>query len=193
MALTQADINADIAATLQPNVLGGVDAHNLKTVLRDINTAIFQSAASQGLPGPKGDPGPPGPPGPQGDTGPVGPQGPPLTLTGGLIFPGQSLPYQDSIVAASSGLKTDATQLSAYINRITGGPQNASVLMPPALEFAQCVLINDAGSSTRVFAQGTDTIDDKSSDIGLTFNNNNRAFLWVVTPGSWYSLNTTKM
>jgi hypothetical protein len=206
MALTQADLDTKIelevpgssrAVFPSNSTLSVVHPANLRGVLHDMNEAIFQSAASQGLPGPEGPAGPPGPIGPEGPPGtqgPIGPVGPPLSLTDGLIFPGQTLPYQDNIIAATSGAQPDATQLVAYINRVTGGPQNASVQMPPALENAQCVLINDAGSATRVYAQvGTDTIDSSANGTAHSINNNSRVIFWVIPPGNWCSLNTTKM
>lgn len=83
MAITQADIDADITGSLQPNILGGTDVFKLKTLLRDMNAAIFQPGGVEGPVGATGPSGPPGatgpaggPTGPQGSTGPTGPLGP---------------------------------------------------------------------------------------------------------------------
>jgi hypothetical protein len=101
MAVTQSDINADIAGKLQPNVLGGVDANNLKSLLRDMNTAIFQPG---GVEGPVGATGP---------TGPAGATGPPTTPaapvnsiqfnSGGAFTGDPSLTFDGSTVRCGVG------------------------------------------------------------------------------------------
>jgi hypothetical protein len=208
MVITQADLDAKIETEVpgasyvvfpSKSTISAVHPGNLRGVLHDISTAIFQSVAPSepiaGLPGPEGPAGPPGPVGPEGPIGPTGPQGiqgTPADLSKGFIFPGQILPYQDNIVAQANGTQANATQLVAYINRITTGGPNSSVMMPPALEYAQCVVINDSGSSERIYAQpGTDTIDSNSNTTACTLSGNNRVMFWVVTPGNWYSMGTT--
>ncbi|HXQ28923.1 MAG TPA: hypothetical protein VN848_06600 [Gemmatimonadales bacterium] len=106
----------------------------------------------------------------------------PNTATGEV-----TLSVVNGITATSGGSKAAAFQLGYGISHITTAANGDSVLLPPALPGAICVVINDGSGTLDVYGQGTDTIDAVATATANIVTNAFRAFYFGLAAGLWAS------
>lgn len=108
--------------------------------------------------------------------------------SGGITFRRQLLGFQDGITAHAGGTKAAATVLTARVNRISVCATNGdSLLMPPAMPYTECVIIQDGAANAQVFGAGTDTIDAVATATGVVLSAAKRATFYCTTAGAWQS------
>lgn len=105
------------------------------------------------------------------------------TITGFLLES-----YAEGITAFAGGGQTNATQLSAEVNRITTvATAGDSVKLPVASPGLTIMVINKAAKPMQVFAATGETIDDVASATGVTQMQNSVVIYTSTVAGKWYA------
>lgn len=95
----------------------------------------------------------------------------------------------DSITAKAGGGQTNATQLTAELNRISVCATTAdSVKLPASVPGMNITIINDGAAAAQVFGTSPDTIDAVATATGVPLTNAKRASFSCVTAGKWQSM-----
>lgn len=109
--------------------------------------------------------------------------------TSGQVESGHSWPAADALTAHAGGTKAAALQLNYGFNAITvvasGGD---SVLLPPALPGAICVIAHQAAANNiDAYGQGTDTIDAVGTATAYVVGHDVTVTFYGTNTGKWVS------
>lgn len=106
----------------------------------------------------------------------------------GFSFSGQTIAQSstNSITAFAGGGQTNATALTAQINRVTTvATAGDSVKLPPATVGLWVVVINKGANPMQVFGAGTDTINGVATATGISQMQNSVDLYVCAVAGSW--------
>ena len=96
--------------------------------------------------------------------------------------------YAEGIVAFATGGQTNATNLTAEVNRVTVvGTAGDSVKLPTAVPGLTIVVMNKTVRPMQVFAQANETIDDVATGTGVTQMQNSLVIYCSTINGKWYA------
>lgn len=99
------------------------------------------------------------------------------------------LPSATGFTAQADGTKANATVLGYGISGITTVAGAAdSVLLPPALPGAVCVIVNTIATAIQVFGQGADTIQGVATGTGNVQAASKTAIYHCYDTGLWWQM-----
>ena len=105
------------------------------------------------------------------------------TLNGGLMLLSAATP------AAAGSTVTDATQLTAVFNAVTGANGTTGVKLPPTPAAGTFVVVkNNAGSTLKVWPDAAATINAISSNADLPVLTNAACLLFATSTTQWWSV-----
>jgi hypothetical protein len=95
---------------------------------------------------------------------------------------------QDNIIATAGGGQGPAYQIVAQTSRITTvATPGDSIMLPPSTPGLELLIINHGANATQVYGQGTDTVDDQTSTVGVAQMASSLVIYTCTTAGKWYT------
>lgn len=104
--------------------------------------------------------------------------------TGAFTFVSQTA--ADALTAVGSS-RTDALQLAAAINNVTGGDTGTGVILPDPIVGASVDVFNNSANAITVYAKGSQTIDGTAGATGVTLTNAKRCAYIALSTTAWLS------
>jgi hypothetical protein len=94
----------------------------------------------------------------------------------------------DGLTALAGGGQNGATQLTTELSRVTTvATAGDSVQLPPSVPGLTIIVTNHGGAAMQVYGNGTDTINDNPSNVGVSQMAGSEVLYVCYGLGKWYA------